>query len=1304
MRDKFVIASTVLFSVLLVTASFSSVVALPAGGNGPGHGTGAGGAASESGGGTHDRPTGMSPTETPQAESAQPNAAGAPDSPAPTPASTTTPRDRPGLDESARGSDSPTCARANGGGYPVPALDEDSRTFRTDARDLLVAANRTCDRTQSRFGDLAADLNETLTLYRDGDRVNDGRVFAVDKHVATSTRGQAPNVTAAVVASDAQLAHTSVADAERVAATLDERNVSYDERAVVRQLRKAGAALDRGDRLRGQAVAAITQYRNAWAHAQRALDLMDEAVEPQVSIETREDLPHNESTSISINATVFDVRGYELTATVTVNGTSEQLELNASSRPGDGVVFNDTVVLDRQTPWPNAENSVNRTYVIVATASDPGDDYAQTALPGFEEIHSSQRGSTRMLLDGDGLPDYYERGVLGTDPLDPNSNATTTKTNESNDGNIDGLEDHDDDGHISYHEYLDGLNPLDPDTDGDNVTDGTEYETSELDPSNPDTDDDGTSDGVEDLDDDGLSNAREDAEATDLLNPDTDGDGLPDNETVAYGTNPSLADTDSDGLSDYEEVELGTDTLHPDSDGDGVRDGSETFTTSTTEETTGVSLTVRGTGFTADHMSINPRPSYHNDSNVSAGPTVYVTNQSAFQGGTIRLPVDEDVNLRTQDVSIFRWNPSSGDPWEPVKTQIDRRNRTAVTTFSSSSYFAVLDRDAWNRGTSVERPAEWPFTEDFDDLSGWNCSGTCQVVDGNVVIGGETTVQSTDSFSIFRIPFCDIDPTPHCIPRNGSDGTEDDGTEDDGTEDGETGGTDDEESSEEPVSRQHEYSRTVTIDGEYERITVKVGAYVNRSDEDSTGELVIRGDDGRERTVALDSGGFVFREIDISGYDDQTITSKFVTPSGGTITPVAFNITRDTDGDGIRDHIEEQRWYLARGPGGWFELDKTSADTDGDGLRDGREVSFAYEGAGQSYTLKSARGNPANRNTDGVGLPDGEELDLGSNVFEPETLSVSAKIPTTYTVRNGRLVAVTKPASIGSDIESREVPVSGADRYNTLDKRYIVFDKPKPEWLQGHGIEEATDYYRLEGYVQVAVSEHVRENLDMYQEDVPYNYDISFPSSDVRIVDVDIENNGRNLGPGIHELEVVIEQSSTNTATTDTYLDSMASMEVSMELTDGDWPSKQRSVFYHDHDSYQSLEWGANSATFDSARYGAQFNSKQQFAERLSEGGEDLQTLGVIASLQTTTITGTAFYLVSGSARTAVVAAALEQSPAALSKTGLASDADPVSIIRRAYIGSTSAFLDEEKLRELKNEEEGTTVVLPSGPHIVLQN
>lgn len=91
--------------------------------------------------------------------------------------------------------------------------------------------------------------------------------------------------------------------------------------------------------------------------------------------------------------------------------------------------------------------------------------------------------------------------------------------------------------------------------------------------------------GEGDLDEDGLTNAREFLFGTNPNNVDSDDDGLSDAEEIdVLGTNPNAADSDGDGLSDSVETntgvyvsdaDTGTDPTLADTDGDGLADGVE---------------------------------------------------------------------------------------------------------------------------------------------------------------------------------------------------------------------------------------------------------------------------------------------------------------------------------------------------------------------------------------------------------------------------------------------------------------------------------------------------------------------------------------------------------------------------------------------------------------------------------------------------------------------------------------------------------------------------------------------------------
>ena len=115
------------------------------------------------------------------------------------------------------------------------------------------------------------------------------------------------------------------------------------------------------------------------------------------------------------------------------------------------------------------------------------------------------------------------------------------------------IEDYDNDGLPNDLEKILGTDPLNPDTDGDGLTDGVEYHQTLTDPLKVDSDGNGIPDGDEDFDKDGIANLEE----------------------IKNGTSPAKADSDDDGLDDLKEKELGTDPLNPDTDGDGLSDGDE---------------------------------------------------------------------------------------------------------------------------------------------------------------------------------------------------------------------------------------------------------------------------------------------------------------------------------------------------------------------------------------------------------------------------------------------------------------------------------------------------------------------------------------------------------------------------------------------------------------------------------------------------------------------------------------------------------------------------------------------------------
>jgi len=159
--------------------------------------------------------------------------------------------------------------------------------------------------------------------------------------------------------------------------------------------------------------------------------------------------------------------------------------------------------------------------------------------------------------DDDGLSDYEEVNVTGTDPLDADSD---------DDGLLDSCELIVTGGTFPLRSFYQESDPLDPDTDDDEIRDDVEYndgdgsgvgrastsgspDTSCPYVNDPDSDDDGLQDGIEDANHDGTwgdknagitigtfdtaASRSVDYWETDPCNPDTDGDGLSDGLEVS---------------------------------------------------------------------------------------------------------------------------------------------------------------------------------------------------------------------------------------------------------------------------------------------------------------------------------------------------------------------------------------------------------------------------------------------------------------------------------------------------------------------------------------------------------------------------------------------------------------------------------------------------------------------------------------------------------------------------------------------------------------------------------------------------
>ena len=175
-----------------------------------------------------------------------------------------------------------------------------------------------------------------------------------------------------------------------------------------------------------------------------------------------------------------------------------------------------------------------------------------------------------------------------------------------------------------------------------------------------DTDGNDVNDANEDSDHDGLSNLREyDAGSLPIVK-DSDGDGIPDGfEVDVLSTSPVLKDSDNDGLDDYSEYKLGTNPNDPDSNNNGVPDGLETYSTTASNDTLGMSVSITGVGdMSKKTRNVQETSEYYTNNSALRSPLVNVEANGTFDYAIITMKYDPVNVTDPANLSLCYYNES----------------------------------------------------------------------------------------------------------------------------------------------------------------------------------------------------------------------------------------------------------------------------------------------------------------------------------------------------------------------------------------------------------------------------------------------------------------------------------------------------------------------------------------------------------------------------------------------------------------------------------------------------------------------
>jgi len=903
---------------------------------------------------------------------------------------------------------------------PVPdvSMDGPPVILKAQAMGLIKNFSASSNQLEAAKDRARSRLNDSFAYYQDPTRIDDQHAFIRDAEVlraltdfdGTNQSKRLDQIVELVATADNQSARQVIRDAE-YAFTATEADLGPGmTNSVEAHIDNARRQLARAERIRDRAAEksgaqsirttarAVRTYGSAVNQAHTALGMIDDEVSPKVSLTRRTDPIRNGSQqaqytlvgnvtnptgldAVNVTATINDDRTVDLPvrggyANATFAGT-----INLTERVN-------TIEIAAVESTDNQQSNNGK-----QKSKQKGKKKGKKKGNSGASSGQNQASTVVLRLDGDGLPDTYEKKVTGTDPLDPDSDAPSTDVNEADNGTIDGHEDFDGDRLSTIRERELGTDPLEADTDGDDLPDGFEEFVIGTDPLDADTDDDGTPDGEEDLDGDGLTNAEEYDAETSPQYADIDGDGLTDPQELAKGTDPWQADTDDDGLDDGVEPTdpFNTDPLDPDTDRNGIEDGNETYTTTAGNESLGVDVELTGQGNVAGGVTVGEETERYSEGervqNMSVSETVEIESTREFESANVTISYDDSLPAASNesDLAVVTYDPEK-QLYVPINSTIDAENNTVTAQTEHFSTFAVFSISNWADDVTAERPSNGTGGEE-----------TIQPVDVQFIIDSSGSMgwndpqefrkQAAKEFVGALVPgdragVVDFDGDAHVAQQLTTDFG----------------------------------AVNVTIENLDAAGGTNIGAGVARANQhfasasnDTRAKVAIlltdgQGSGGRAQARTAADRNITIHTIGFGGADGTKL-SDIATITNGTYNyvedaselPNVFSRVaeevepKDTDGDGLPDVLEENGLPIGHTGSDLRRLPTNATDkhTDGDELTDGEEaeeyreypIDFVVNDLEHEYIVSyfELRSNPTRADSDGDGLEDHEEVSLENN-------------------------------------------------------------------------------------------------------------------------------------------------------------------------------------------------------------------------------------------------------------------------------------------------------------------------------------